>query len=56
MGVLDALLMNTATSAPVSVATEKKSERIITVDDSGWGYPILGVVSTNILPGLSYQV
>ena len=44
MGVLDALLMNTAPSAPVSAATERKSERIITVDDSGWGYPILGVL------------
>lgn len=44
MGVLDALLTNTAQSGPVSAAMEKKSERIVTVDDSGWGYPLLGVL------------
>lgn len=44
IGILDALLMNTVRSAPVSAATEKKSDRIVTIDDSGWGYPLLGVL------------
>jgi hypothetical protein len=44
MGVLDALLTNTAQSGHVSEPMEKKSERIITIDDSGWGFAIMGVL------------
>lgn len=44
MGVLDALLTNTAQSGHVSAPMEKKSERIITIDDSGWGFPLGGVL------------
>ncbi|HWQ96173.1 MAG TPA: hypothetical protein VN368_02250 [Candidatus Methylomirabilis sp.] len=44
MVVLDALLTNTAPFAPVSAPMEKKSERIVTIDDSGWGFPLMGVL------------
>jgi hypothetical protein len=44
MDILDSLLTNTAPSTPVSVATEKKSKRVITIDDSGWGFPLMGVL------------
>ncbi len=44
MGVLDALLTNTPLSAPMSAAMEREPERIITIDDSGWGFALLGVL------------
>jgi hypothetical protein len=37
MGVLDALLMDTARYVPESAATEKKSERIITIETQAGG-------------------